>query len=504
MASDRAASGAALRDIEACLAGASFQLIQRLANEWQGRRRFVEGASAAEQLLAVAGDWADPARGLAAVDAAIRLGALELARALLHRLRAQGAQLQSAQIGQLCASELELSLIFGEREAALALAERHRERLRASPAGVSLLTLLGEPVSPWLPDGRPNLLALSRRIAAGEVDAEQLASLLGPSRRLWLRSPELPLLFWSALWRREPERALAFLNGFLQRQGASPLGLLRKDPERNVLEQLGNQPPKRVATGPLVSVVVAAHNAGKTLAYAVDSLLDQTHQRLEVLIGDDASDDDTLQVMEKYAGEPRVRRFRSLDNQGAYNLRNALAARARGELLTFHDADDLALSTRIERQVACLERTRAVACATGLLRVRPDGAVVFFKNQKATRLSRVSLMLSPATFAEVGPFRSARFGADEELYARIARRFGSAAIGRIAAPLMLSLWAGASATQQQGRESLEDGYRSPLRRAYTESVFQRYFAAAPLDDDDVDRRLQETGNYAKAAHVSEI
>jgi glycosyltransferase involved in cell wall biosynthesis len=244
-------------------------------------------------------------------------------------------------------------------------------------------------------------------------------------------------------------------------------------------------------------VVVAAHDAARTVGYAVASLLAQSYENLELLVGDDASSDGTLEVLKaRFSNEPRVRLFRSSQNQGAYNLRNALAARARGELLTFHDADDLALPNRIASQVEQLRDARVTACIGNFVRVRPQGSFVFFRDQKASRMCAVSLMLPRQTFAKLGPFRSARFGADHELFETLRARLGEHAIGRVRAPLLLGLAAPGSATRTAGGEALENGYRSPARRAYSELVFAQHQpdGARPTSQ-DVDARLRATGNY---------
>lgn len=492
----------AARGIEAAVASLGSQMLGRLVIAWRARAKTTHSSI-------VPGLWRAPAaqtaaeQRLSSLEAALRAGAFETAQRLLERLARTSIQ-DAAVAAKLRALELELLLAQGDTGKAAALTQRHRRELEATVKGSSLLALRGEEPSPWLPNGRPNLLALSRRIASKELSVEQLAGLLGGKRWPWLDTPELLLLFWSALWPTEPERALRFANHFLRLHRVPALELTRAEPRENVLAQLGWRRRESRRNGPLVSVIVAARNAEGSLRYAIESLLAQTHTSLELLIGDDASQDGTLELMRCYAGDRRVRLFRSVRNQGAYNLRNALAARARGELVTFHDADDLALSTRLERQVDCLRKTRAVACATDLLRLRPDGGVIFFKDQKASRLSRVSLMLERRLFERIGPFRSARFGADEELHARITARFGPRAIARIKAPLMLSLWAGSSATRMGGSESLEDGYRSPSRRLYSELVYLRYVAERDISEESFEAALRESNNSAAPQQILEL
>jgi glycosyltransferase involved in cell wall biosynthesis len=251
---------------------------------------------------------------------------------------------------------------------------------------------------------------------------------------------------------------------------------------------------------------VATRNSAATIEYAIESLLAQSYRELEILVGDDASDDETLPLLhDRFGREPRVRLFRSSRQQGSYNLRNALAHRALGEYVTFHDADDLALPDRIARQVAQLARPGVMACVGNFARVTAEGSFVFFKDQKATRLCPVSLMLERRTFGAVGPFRSAKVGADLELYAALCARFGPRGVSRLRAPLMLGLSAPGSATRSSGSEAMVDAYRSPARRAYSELVFaQGHSRRRSFTDSEVDERLRATGNFIDSAELLEV
>jgi hypothetical protein len=492
-----------LAALERCLESLPVRVAQRLWTALAGRPRRIRRWTGSDVAAAVNGASPSPEQLVRAVRGAIDAGAIDTAGSLLEQLRRQPGSLGSVRGPVVHAFELELHLALGDRDQALAKARARRFELSASAQGVAMLELLGIPGGVVLPGGRPNLLGLSRRIASGELNAFELVSSLDGKGSWWLRMPELSLLFFSALWATEPQRAVGFLNGFLRRYGCAELSV-HEQASNNVLARLRGPVARRVTGGPLVSVVVAAHNCASTLVYAVDSLLGQSYQSLEILIGDDCSEDDTWGAMQSLKNDPRVRLFRSSTRQGAYNVRNALAARARGDLLTFHDADDLALGTRIERQVECLERKRSLACAASLLRVRPSGHVVFFKNQRAIRLSRVSLLLRRQTFIDIGPFRSTWFGADEELHEQLRARFGPRAVARIAAPLMLSLWSSASATRHQGSESLEDGYRALPRRTYSELVFRKCTLGQPISEAMLDAQLRETGNYAEPSELIEI
>lgn len=98
----------------------------------------------------------------------------------------------------------------------------------------------------------------------------------------------------------------------------------------------------------LVSVIMAAHNAEKTILESIGSVLGQTHEALELLICDDASTDRTAEIAASIA-DARIRLFRNSDNLGPGGSRDRLIANARGRWLAFIDADDIFKADRLER-----------------------------------------------------------------------------------------------------------------------------------------------------------
>lgn len=112
-----------------------------------------------------------------------------------------------------------------------------------------------------------------------------------------------------------------------------------------------------MAEGPLVSVLLPCFDAERFVEAALDSLIDQTYGNLEILAIDDASGDGTPRMLEEYAArDGRVRTLRNDRNLGLIGTLNRGVAEARGELIARMDADDIAASRRIERQVETLLR----------------------------------------------------------------------------------------------------------------------------------------------------
>ena len=113
-----------------------------------------------------------------------------------------------------------------------------------------------------------------------------------------------------------------------------------------------------------VSVVVAAYNAAAFLARAVESVLGQTVPVLEVLVVDDASEDDTPAVAAALARrQAQVLYVRREKNGGVSAARNEGIIRARGEWVAFLDADDAWLPEKLARQLAALGRRPDAAWA---------------------------------------------------------------------------------------------------------------------------------------------
>jgi glycosyltransferase involved in cell wall biosynthesis len=112
------------------------------------------------------------------------------------------------------------------------------------------------------------------------------------------------------------------------------------------------------AERPVVSVIMASHNAGTFIEEAIDSVLGQTYERLELIVVDDRSTDGTAEIVAGYAErEPeRVRAQLKQTTQGPCRARNDALSVARGELICWIDHDDVWLPTKVHEQVELLAR----------------------------------------------------------------------------------------------------------------------------------------------------
>lgn len=100
---------------------------------------------------------------------------------------------------------------------------------------------------------------------------------------------------------------------------------------------------------PLVSLIVPVLNGEAYLRESLDSILEQTYPRLEVIVMDDGSTDSSPDVVRSYGD--RVAYVRQATTRGIYGNANDGIARAQGELIGIFHADDVYLPTMVEREV---------------------------------------------------------------------------------------------------------------------------------------------------------
>lgn len=137
----------------------------------------------------------------------------------------------------------------------------------------------------------------------------------------------------------------------------------------------------------MISVIVPVYNKEKYLRRCLDSVLAQQHGRLELILVDDGSTDESLLICREYAAQDKRVRVIEKENGGASSARNLGIAEAVGEYIGFVDADDWIEPDMYSSLCAYLSENRAYSCAQLMSRnfsedgelIRPplrvDGAV---------------------------------------------------------------------------------------------------------------------------------
>lgn len=135
---------------------------------------------------------------------------------------------------------------------------------------------------------------------------------------------------------------------------------------------------------PLVSILIVAFNAQKYIRQTVKSCIDQTYGNTEILILDNNSTDNTVNIIKAFH-HPSIHILRHHSNSGPYAGLNILLSHARGQYIAIQDHDDIWLSTKLEKQIAFLEKnTSFIACGTQ--------SYLFYEEKKLLILPREPFM----------------------------------------------------------------------------------------------------------------
>lgn len=102
---------------------------------------------------------------------------------------------------------------------------------------------------------------------------------------------------------------------------------------------------------PLFSILIANYNNAQYLQEAIDSIFEQTYSDWEVVVVDDKSTDNSIEIYEKYKGDSRFRFYYNDKNRGCGYTKRRCAELAQGELCGFLDPDDALMPKALETMV---------------------------------------------------------------------------------------------------------------------------------------------------------
>ena len=183
---------------------------------------------------------------------------------------------------------------------------------------------------------------------------------------------------------------------------------------------------------PLVSVVIPCYNSARFLGEAVESVLQQTYPRIEIVLVDDGSTDETAQIARSYPVHYIYQK-----NRGISAARNRGISHTQGKYILFLDHDDRLLPRGVETGVELLEEHPECAVAVGEHRyVGADGRPIGYSHKHAAGRDHYRMLLehnfieTPCSalhrrsgLALTGLFDESVQGAeDHELYLRTARQ----------------------------------------------------------------------------------
>jgi glycosyltransferase involved in cell wall biosynthesis len=119
---------------------------------------------------------------------------------------------------------------------------------------------------------------------------------------------------------------------------------------------MANLSSEEVNTNIKVSVIIPTYNRARFIKDAIESVLDQTYKNFEIIVIDDGSTDNTLEILTQYARKIKVLKQ---DHRGVAAARNKGISVAKGEYLAFLDSDDIWYPLKLEKQLKVMEQTKA-------------------------------------------------------------------------------------------------------------------------------------------------
>jgi len=187
---------------------------------------------------------------------------------------------------------------------------------------------------------------------------------------------------------------------------------------------------------PRVSVIIPTFNSAEYIEEALESVFEQTFQDFEIIVVDDGSTDETGEVLKKYGD--RIR-YIYQENNGPAGARNRGIRVARGEYIAFLDADDLWVSTKLEKQVDLFRQRKDLGMVTtGACSFDEKGVFGYSADKRETlmagdiarniflrsNIGTPTVMVRKEVFDSIGYFEeNIRQSEDDNMWIRIASHY---------------------------------------------------------------------------------
>ena len=126
---------------------------------------------------------------------------------------------------------------------------------------------------------------------------------------------------------------------------------------------------------PIITVIMPCYNASQFISEAINSVINQTYQNWELIIVDDCSSDDSVEIINQYIKtDNRIKLFSTDQNSGTASVpRNLGIKNAVGDYIAFLDTDDIWLPKKLEKQILLIEKINAVLVYSFYEKINTDG-----------------------------------------------------------------------------------------------------------------------------------
>ena len=159
----------------------------------------------------------------------------------------------------------------------------------------------------------------------------------------------------------------------------------------------------------LISIIMTCYNSEKTIEYAITSILNQTYKKIELIIVDDCSIDNTCNIIRNYKKlDKRIKLIKLRKNSGCYFAKN-IGLKNMNEntkFVAFQDSDDISINSRIYKQYIFMKRNKLYL------------STCLYYDDNLLKMPMISKMFTINVFKSLGFFGTQRFGEDEHFYNR--------------------------------------------------------------------------------------
>lgn len=251
--------------------------------------------------------------------------------------------------------------------------------------------------------------------------------------KIYRKKPEIILYYSNSKNDLTVSEKIRYLNIYLNLYNIPKIKLINKSDNLNVMN-IECAHKEKYLNGPLVSILMTAYNIGERISSAINSILNQTYENIELIIVNDCSTDNTIEIIRNW--EKKDSRIKVIDlkkNVGTYVAKNIALLKSKGEYITCHDSDDWSHPVKIERQILPLiENRNLVATISSWIRIDDFGNYYARPVHPIARINPSSLMFRKKIVLEkAGLWDSVRTGADSEFIARLKIVFGRLKVKRI-------------------------------------------------------------------------
>lgn len=124
----------------------------------------------------------------------------------------------------------------------------------------------------------------------------------------------------------------------------------------------------------MVSIITPSYNSGKFIADTITSVINQTYQHWELIIVDDASQDNTCKIVsELLKKDNRIKLIQHAKNLGAGATRNTAVKMAKGNFIAFLDSDDIWKPNKLEKQLDYMKSKNVAICFSSYELIDEEG-----------------------------------------------------------------------------------------------------------------------------------